>query len=805
MFTNQPNTLRTYFFICFLGLVLSLSAQQETSTPLTKEINPLLLNSPWQASWIAHPADEGNRCGVFHFRKSIELKEKPAKFIVHVSADNRYWLYVNGKTICTGPAKNDLAHWNFESLDLAAYLTSGKNTIAAVVWNSAGFMPWSQITYKTGFLLQGNSQTEAIANTDATWKVYEDNAYMPLFDDFKVVGARELFMAQRYPFGWETPDFNDNMWSQAVVSEKAVPSAVKTDAPRKLVQRSVPLPEETMQRFATIRKMEGANLNDNFIKGTGDLKIFPWQQVTILIDQQTLTTAYPELIYSGGEGAKITLTYMEAPFINFRKEEKGHRDEFEGKLMKGIEDIIYPNGKEKRTYRPLYYRTFRYVEVKIANYMQPLVIHDFYSKFTAYPFKENASFNSSDASLKNIWNVGWRTARLCAYESYMDCPYYEQMQYIGDTRIQALISLYVSGDAQLMKNSISQFNNSRIPEGLTYSRYPTNLKQIIPPFSLFWALMVHDFWMHAQDDAFVKSQLDGVQAAIKWHTDKINPQSGMLGKLPYWNFVDWPKEWPWLGKDEGSGMPANSNNGNSSVHTLQLAYTLDKMVSLFKAYGYAKEADNYKKISEDLKKATYNQCWDSQKQMLASMPDKKEFSQHANVMAVLSETVKGAEAQSLMKRITTDTSIVQCTVYYRFYLNQAMKKAGLGNEYINMLTPWHDMLKLGLTTFAEKPEPSRSDCHGWSASPNYDLLATVMGIEPDAPGFAKVKINPHPGKLTSLSGKMPHPKGEISMSMEKSDVGKWTATVALPEGISGKISFQGKTIVLKSGENKIVF
>ncbi len=53
-----------------------------------------------------------------------------------------------------------------------------------------------------------------------------------------------------------------------------------------------------------------------------------------------------------------------------------------------------------------------------------------------------------DEEVQRILNTGWRTARLCAHETYMDCPFYEQLQYGGDARIQMLVSLYTTGDAQ---------------------------------------------------------------------------------------------------------------------------------------------------------------------------------------------------------------------------------------------------------------------------------------------------------------------------------------------------------------------
>ncbi|WP_229206171.1 hypothetical protein [Dyadobacter fermentans] len=73
--------------------------------------------------------------GVYKFRKTIELNAKPASFFVHVSADNRYKPFVNGKHVSQGPARGDLYFWNFETVDIAPYLNAGSNTVAAVVWN----------------------------------------------------------------------------------------------------------------------------------------------------------------------------------------------------------------------------------------------------------------------------------------------------------------------------------------------------------------------------------------------------------------------------------------------------------------------------------------------------------------------------------------------------------------------------------------------------------------------------------------------------------------------------------------------
>lgn len=787
-----------YFSFVFFSIA-SISTNQ---AQFTTEINPQLSAKVWNAKWIQHPINN-DQFGVYHFRKSFDLKTVPPKFIVHISADNRYWLFVNGKRICTGSAKGDVQHWQFESLDLAPYLSAGKNTFAIAVWNFGEFRSASQFTAGTGLVVQGNGEQERIVDTDNTWLVCENTAYTPVFENHKYIGGREIFFGPRYTPNWEQLTADESNYSKAKIVDIAAPMAVSSAAKRKLVQRTIPLPVMREERFASIRNKEENGIKEDFIKGTGAQFFGEWANNSILVDLGHLTTAFPEIKVSGGKGSRVTLTYMEAPFINVKQEYKGNRNEVEGKIIDGVSDVFYPNGDTAFVYRPLGYRTFRYVEIKLDNYHNPLTIEDFKTFFTAYPFEENASFKSNDKTLDTIWDVSWRTARLCAYDTYMDCPYYEQFQYIGDTRIQTLVSLYVSGDDRLMKNAIEQFYNSRTEDGITQSRYPSWEKQIIPPFSLFWIMMIHDHWMHKGDANFVKQYMKGIDDVIAWHTAKIDSKTGMLGILPHWNFVDWPKEWPWLGADAISGVPKGTDKGNTSIHTLQLVMTLQKVAELYTNLGNSAKAKEYLAVANNLKINTYKRCWDENKKLLADHIDKTDFSQHANVLATLTELSPKINYQELMNRTVADTVIVQCTVYWRFYLNQAMKKAGLGNRYVEMLTPWRDMLALGLTTFAEKPEPSRSDCHGWSASPNYDLLATVLGITPVSSGFKTVQIAPNLGKLSFAEGKMPHPNGTIAVNLTKVGSAGVNAEISLPKNTTGVFVWNGEKIVLHEGKQTV--
>lgn len=471
--------------------------------------------------------------------------------------------------------------------------------------------------------------------------------------------------------------------------------------------------------------------------------------------------------------------------------------------MVGYSDYFLPAGGEKREFSTLWFRTWRYVQVNIETRDEPLIIEQLSSEFTGYPFKENAVFESDDPDLSRIWETGWRTARLCAGEIYYDCPYYEQLQYIGDTRIQALISLYVSGDGRLVRKAIQLFDDSRLSNGLTESRYPSSILQVIPPFSLFWVDMVHDYWMHRDDAEFIKRFLDGINNVLGYFIKQIDTETGLLGKTGYWNFVDWAEEWSRNEVMQG-GVPKGGVQGESAILSLHLAYSCRNAAGLFRYFGLPKKAGYYEGIALQMTKAAREQCWDTSKAYFADTPGKDEFSMHAQIFAVLSDAVPKEKQREFVQRFRNDKQLIQPTMYFRFYLTRAMQKADLSDEYLETLGLWYDMLDNGLTTFAEKPDPVRSECHAWSASPNYEFLSIVAGICPASPGFKTVKMEPHLGGLKMIRGKMPHPLGFISFNLNRVGESGLKGVVELPQGLTGQFKWKGNTIGL-SGRKEIWF
>ena len=761
--------------------------------------------SAWDARWITHPKADLLNYGVFHFRKTISLSEKPATFPVRISADNKYKLFVNGSYVASGAVLGDADNWFYDTIDLAPFLNRGENSLAALVWNLGNEKGENQISMKSAFILQAENVAQSVVNTDKGWKVIRNDAYFPRpilnseSPGYMVMGCGDSIDGGKNNWKWKScPTEN---WSNAKTLEKGNPKGYGSACVWSLVPRMIPMLEEKMQRFSVLRRST-IPVEKSFLRGEQKLNIAAHTTASLLLDQTALINAFPLLTFSHGKGAKITFTYCESLFDN--KGRKGNRNEIENKTAKGLKDVILANGDTNCLFQPLEYRNYRYLQLDIVTADEALLLDDLQQRVVGYPFEEKARFSCNDSSLIPIWNVGWRTARLCAMDSYMDCPYYERLQYVGDTRIQALVSLYVSGDDRLMRQAIYLLNSSRFGEGLTLSSYPSNSQQkIIPPFSLYWVDMIYDYLMHRPDADFARPFLSGIHGVLDWYERHLDSQTGLLGKTPYWSFVDWAKEWPWDKKINEGGVPQGGDQGGSSITTLQFVYTLQHAAAIFSALGKSEQANYYTLLANKISRAVYKNCWDEKRQLLADTPEKTIFSQHANIWGVLTNTIPQKEHKTLMTKVLSDNSLIQCTIYFRFYLTQALKQASLGDEYVASLAPWREALSLGLTTFPETPEPSRSDCHAWSASPNYDLLATVCGITPMEMGFRKVRIAPNLCNLNSVEANMPHPLGNIKVKFtRKGAMGLYTE-ITLPAGLTGEFVWQGKMLKISAGLNQL--
>src|SRR5690606_18624683 len=221
--------------------------------------------------------------------------------------------------------------------------------------------------------------------------------------------------------------------------------------------------------------------------------------------------------------------------------------------------------------------------------------------------------------------------------------------------------------------------------GLTKSSHPSGHVQIIPPFSLIYVLMLHDYWMLTEDAEFVAEQLGGARFVMEWFLARFDPQTGLLGPLPYWNHVDGGV------REFDVGSPPGAVTGGSAHLSLLLALTLDRLSEMVAQEARPGEAQFYAETARELKEAVRLRCWDDSRQLFVETPGGSLATMHTNSLAILAGATP-IEARRVAQAMLSDERIVQPTLYFEFYVFEALAAAGLGEEILGRLDRWQAFL-----------------------------------------------------------------------------------------------------------------
>jgi hypothetical protein len=778
---------------------LASEAQNNQGKESQQFILPTLLSKRWEAQWIVCREQSPQDLYVTLFRKALKTDGHQQSYIIHVSAEQRYKLYINGTLISLGPALSDPYNWNYETVDIARFLHPGENIIAAVVWSYNGPITPLRMMGKatSSLIIQGNSIKESGINTDYSWQCMECKAYKGVYayceTGYSAVGPGEQLEMEKYPMGWMSSHYDSKSWEHAVPTMQGSPKGTRDTPEPLLVPRSIPFMELTKASAGHIRSID----NKESRQKAQNLTIAPYSHHSFLLDADSLQTAYLDLILSGGKGSKIIIGYAESLYTNNSDAAsgyfKGNRNDIKGKKFIGLYDHLFPDGKLRQHIETLDWKTWRYLQLDIETQADPLQIDSIWAVRTCYPLRKESSLNAG-TELARMEQIGWRTARLCANETYMDCPYYERLQYFGDTRIQAMITMYNTRDTDMVRNAIHQGQLSLTAEGITQSRYPSAGRQMIPSYSLSWIGMLHDYWMLKGDSSFVTRFLPAVHSIISWY-EHLLLADHHLKEIPFWYFTDWNRDFP-------VGEAPRDRLGRSAIQDLDFIRSLDEAAELESHFGMEAIASHYRQVANTMRQAARKLYWDPDRQLFADTYEHDKFSQHTNIQAILSDIITGEPARQLCLRLMNDTTITPCSLYYRSFLFQAMDKAGCGDLLLKSLEPWRAQIASGLTTWAETPDPARSDCHAWSACLNIEFYRILLGIHSITPGFKKVLISPHLCGTTNISGRIPVPQGTIETHY-KIKGRYFLAEINLPIGINGTFAYHDATIPLHEGKQTI--
>ena len=724
---------------------------------------------------------------------------------VHVTADSRYLFFCNARLIGRGPAKGDVHHHFYDTYDLTPELRPGDNVLAALVLDMSrvahrpAFLgaPCSVMTYAGGFLLEGGlcdgpgGMLEDLS-TDAQWKVAVDTAHRFQNENTTFEGYHGYFehrVSRLVPAGWTDPGFDDTSWAPATVLYRAERYENRRDptSPYGLLPRAIPMMEEgRILSFQDVFLPGGTELSAEWRQlvmssAAAAVTLPPRSTVDVILDAGELTTAFPQIAITGGRGGELRLTYAEAlrlpwdtpgarllgrrqPLANlashFMDESTGWTFDRRGKVS-GWCDLWEPAGSTTEaieTFEPLHWRAFRYIGLRIKTSDAPLQLRRVGHRFTAYPYRIAADFGCSDPGLDQVWRVALHTMRLCSHETFEDCPHYEQMQYAGDTMITSKIAMLATGDYRLSRQALLHFDWSRLPDGLTQSRYPSRLLQVIPSWSLHWITNVRDYAACSGDLELVRVLMPGIRAVLAWFRRHANGD-GLPARLPYWNITDWCPWWP-------RGVVPGADTGPTCIISAQFIVGLMEAAELTRWLGDAAEAGRLELEAEALRAALQARFWSEPEGLYFDRPGGPEISQYGNAWAVVCGAAGERERSRLLERFPYDAKLAPGSFFWWHAGFRALERLGIYEQMPQYLGPWHEMIDHGLSTFAEENTYWRSLCHAWSAHPAIEFLTRVLGVTPREPGFTTIDVSPQRCGLTHARGRVCTPRGPVSIAWQ---------------------------------------
>jgi len=752
----------------------------------------------WRASYGWSVERGGPGLAVRRFRCRLALVHAPEQFLVYVSADSRYRLWVNSTAVGRGPLKGTLQCYHYEVYDLARYLHAGDNLIAAEVRWFGQHAPTSEVhSCRPGFLLQGPEG--AGLDTPGQWKVFVDRSVTPdvtpyISNAHQFLGYWEMVDGRAYPRGWMEPDLHDSGWEDAVSTGPAdFPDRWGETHPLQVLHpRDVPLLIEEPRRFVrTIReKREIGHLFGAEPKGWA---LDSGEGGEIIVDAGALTTGYPELVFAGGAGRQVQVIYGECLLRmddrdRYREPIKQVRDDWSFGDVHGYRDtVVLPGGVF--AYEPFHWRAFWFVRIVVSAGAEPFRLEDVRYRFTTYPQMRSATFDASLPDAARIWEVSWRTLQCCAHETYEDCPYYEQLNYVADSRLQALCSMVLAGETDLPRRTIRLFRDSVGPDGLIHGRVPSVVPQILPFFALMWVLMVEDYWRYVgpRDRAFVRSTLNVVDSVLWFFRERLR-ENGFVGHLPPWSAIDAAPGWDNI-------EPPAVRAGESTYATCLYVCALDAAIRLHVQAGDPADAQRWRPVADRLRRSVREQAWSEREGLFLEGPGRVQdrLSQHSQAMAILADVATVDQTHRILQRLTSDPSLFRMTFQKSFYLARALEKAGGYAAFAtHVLELWREALARNVTTWPEYPDPTRSDCHAWSSWVAADLVTCVLGVQPLKPGFSEILIAPHTETCAYAGGSAPTPAGTVRVEWHKDlTTGEIRLEASAPPGVPTRVELLG--------------
>lgn len=759
-----------------------------------------------KAKWITHPAADTAGDQFYDFELGFELPDA-ATILLHVSGDQRFELFCDGRYIGMGPDRSDLRNWSFHTYE--ASLPAGPHRLTARLHYIVTHRAHAQVSLRPAFILAAENSPVNLDTGTAGWTValragvtcqkpaFSDRWYQVVGPSFTIDGAayfappepvRPVLVPETSLQGGRVGFVADG-WK---LFPSRLPEQLRTPVSR---TGRIRMAVDGLVRQMTESPSDGTAAWQRLISGGGELRLKAGTVQTVLWDLDDYYCGYPVLAVSGGKGARVRIEWAESCFDDEKCGVKSDRNRIEGRYYEGYGDAFLCRVGEEDRYTSFWWRAGRYLRVSVEVADEDLCIRRLGIEESRLPLENEGAFASDDASLDAIIPLAVRGIQMCAHETYVDCPYYEQMMYVGDARLQLLTSCVISPESRLHERALEILDWSRHVSDFVLMRHPSDPRQLSTTFSMIWIMMIRDLAWWRRDPAFIAQRLPGMRAQLEQFR-ALADERMLLGGLPGWSFVDWVKAPGW-----DFAYPPDGEFGTSAICNLQFLLTLQSAAEVEDAYGDPLFAENYRCWAEKLAVSICEKFWDPDQALFADDLAHRCFSEHAQCLALMSGVFDDAVAEPCFRSLITRQDLAKTSVYFSFYLLEAFYQQQRGDLILEKMGFWKDLVRQGFRAPVEQPEPSRSDCHAWGSHPLFHMHASLCGIRPASAGFGSVRIAPQPGGLRHLKCRTPHPDGFIDLEMNRRQ-GGWDVSVSLPGALTGVVELGGRAFSVK-GRSRI--
>jgi len=406
-----------------------------------------------------------------------------------------------------------------------------------------------------------------------------------------------------------------------------------------------------------------------------------------------------------------------------------------------------------------------------------------------YPYEKLGSFSCSNPMMDRIWELGWRTLRVCSEDSYTDTPFRERGLYAGDALPEYGISLATSGDSRLMKRSLLLFQDM----------YRDNLnkgsEEGLNDFVLKTLLELDWYYRITGDMDFLKSVYPNYRNLLGHLLDKKND----LGYYPSDRvFIEWTKI---------------DKRADLTAYQALVARSFMIMSFLAGEQGYQEEAAQYRHESELLMKILNDLFWDPHLQVFRDGFKEGEAIDHhypiSSVYPMLFDLCNEVQKEAILKYLAAELKDIgeetrnrKITPYGSFYLFAALYKEGqakLAEEF--MIQYWSRMIHQGDDTSwenfdigGESQGGQGTASHAWSGHPTFFLSSEILGVNLGfSHGFNRdlIEIQPQSESLSWARGTVPHPAGLVSVDWRIEGEGL-IMNIVIPEGAEYEVQPRGR-------------